>query len=791
MFSLKTIGCLLVLTLPIVVWCGQSAARDGKEEQGALDPISTLNELAARLNVDERLRSKPERGEDAAPVPSEEAKSVDSKASPNAKTRKQKGGSANKQKGGSASKQKGGSASKRKGGGGGTQAEKLTLPAGKSCTQQELVLASAWGSLKGWVTKSAKVVSKIQDCTPAKATELSAQCADPKQAERPECISANLEGQSECAVLGPGERAECESVEFKVTAHQCSQEDLAAQAFWGRLMSQYVRLLQCRLYDEPGPQEELAVIQELQRVFSGAIAARAGSLAAVKQYVESADGDERAALRDAVEIRARLGDRTTRAAFLEQLKALGQAEGEFAAAVADLDKEGDGSALLDTLLRAERSSVAMGMAFVTEIDVQSRRSTRALSGLQLYWRAPASSDNVRAVDQGSKEFIQAIKQLLTMVTAEGIRKDKKLVAGAGKTELQRALCECEKDGSCRGALLIDLLEVNARIKPRGTLYFRRDLELLCRKSGPVSESTPDKKASSVTVVEGFESQCLPPKTAMQCTNQRAAVASELLNGLSLQFSMFGNVGYITVDRKVEAMTPARYQGVAISETWDPTTDRTPRLLERGLRIDNGGCSAELAKSLALRLDKDTYRESIGAIGEAQGAATARLSLVELGVCRLEISDASGKPAYAATVEYRAPATPDQAGDALGITVGQLYLTLMQAQAIATNSLLERELGKRASRASPASGLLLAGSPFLFDSRPRNDAWGWRYAAADTLGFVCGLPAMMLMVNARNEAEKGVAAAHDRSTAYLTTTYICWGLSLAARVGSTLHYWWFE
>jgi hypothetical protein len=600
-------------------------------------------------------------------------------------------------------------------------------PSSYACSPEERRAAAAWPKLKSLVVQASTAVVNISRC---------AAC-------RPEAVS------------------EVEDV-------------------WGRSMVRYVRLLSCAREGSRDEATRSEVVEEFRRVFSGAMVAGAGDATALLALMRKVEHQDNASLSEVLELYDRLQDPKTREAFLQRLHELGAQDSSLLRGLEHL-RVGDGldQNLLEVLLKAERASLAMGMAFVSERDLRGRR-VRGARGLQLVlekdWPGPEQLDSSREVT--ARDFAQGFKELLTLLTSEGIRPEQ---VAYGEQAGRAQACACVKDSHCETLLWVRLVPKGDELEPLASVEFRDALEQRCSNpSAPAPETIAGQLPLRV--------ECAAPKTAEQCANDRLKAASQLLTQLSYRFSIFGDVAFLPVDRKVETISQTFHEGVAIDEMPSPSPSHAPDLLQRGLRIENHGCAGALLASLTARLQK-TYAEQIGEQIGNGGRALLTLTddhpLTREGPqnCTLRLLDANKTPAYGLTVRYTGPGKAANAGEDAGRTVGQLYYSLQQAKYLVDRG----RAPELAYRPSPWSSFFVAGAPFLADDRTNNDGWGWAYAGLDTVGLACGSTFAILSVNARNQAETGGDASFKAAQTFLGLTYGCLGASLAARLASTVHY----
>lgn len=552
---------------------------------------------------------------------------------------------------------------------------------------------------------------------------------------------------------------------------------------WVRSMVRYVRLLSCAL-DEPGDSKRSEVVEELRRIFSGAMVAGAGDATAVLALMQNEKLRNATSLSDVLELYDRLQDPTARAAFVARLRDLGEESSSLSQGLQHLPAgEKLQQNLLDVLLNAERASLAMGMTFVSEGDLRGRR-TRGVRGLQLLieknWDgAGTRPDSAREI--AARDYVQGFKELLTVLTAEGIHPEK---VAYGEQAAETLACACWDDARCETLLWVRLEPAGENLEPRASVEFRDALERRCSKASVQPPSAPASAAKASETIAGqpLRVPCDSQKTDAQCANDRFKAASQLLTQLSYRFSVFGDVAFLPIDRKVETISQTFHEGVSIDEMRSPSPERAPDLLQRGLKIENHGCAALLTASLTSRLEK-TYEPQIGKpIGEG-GRATLRLTSDSSNSCTLRLTDATRAPAYGLVVRYTGPAKEADAGEDAGRTVGQLYYSLAQAKFLADKGRVRLPIADP----SPASSFFVAGAPFLVDERTSNDGFGWMYAGIDTLGLVCGATFGILSVNARNQAETGRDAPLKAAQTFLALSYACLATSVVARVVSATHY----
>jgi hypothetical protein len=619
---------------------------------------------------------------------------------------------------------------------------------------------------------------------PAAAVEPVAAPVKPAPAQRT-CSAAERRAAPGWTTLKP---MVVQASKAAVEITRCKKCDAAAvddvQDVWGRSMVRYVRILSCALGDAAEDSKRSEVVEELRRVFSGAMVAGAGDATAVLALMQNEKLQGATSLSDVLELYDRLKDPKTRAALVARLRDLGEGGSALSKGLEHLPAgEKLQQNLLDMLLNAERASLSMGMAFVSEGDVRGRRA-RGVRGLQLLieqdWDGggtkPASALGIAA-----RDYVQGFKELLTVLTAEGIRPEK---TAYGEDAAKAAACACRDDLACETLLWVRLEPKGENLEPRASLEFRDSLERRCSNASaqPASATSSAPKTSETIAGEPLRVVCEAPKTDAQCANDRLSAASTLLERLSHKFSIFGDVAFLPTDRKVETISQTFHEGVSIDEMRSPNPERAPDLLQRGLTIANDGCASVLTATLTLRLEK-TYALQIGEPIGKGGRATLRLTSESPNSCTLRLTDATKTPAYGLVVRYTGPAKEADAGEDAGRTVGQLYYGLAQAKFLADKGRAPLPI----AHPSPASAFFVAGAPFLVDNRASNDGFGWMYAGIDTLGLVCGATFGILSINARNQAETGRDTPLKAAQSFLALSYACLATSVLARAVSATHY----
>jgi hypothetical protein len=562
----------------------------------------------------------------------------------------------------------------------------------------------------------------------------------------------------------------------------CKKENVAAvQELWGRAMARYIRLLACSLDVADGQSGRNLVVNELQRVFSGAVLADAGDPTAFLEFVERNEL-RGTTLNEVLQLYRRLKDPDTRRAFLARLDDLGQSGSALADGVRKVHENGRADEdLLNVLLKAERVSLAMASTFLNQPDLRARR-VRGLRGLQLIvdkrWQ-PTTTETDSARETAARDFVQAIKELLTMLTAEGIRQEVQLYGSDAVSSAP--FCDCVQDNHCRAVLLVHLEPEGTTLKPSGELYFPDQVRQRCTSASNAQQD----RAAMPERVEGkpIQVECVGGVSPAECANDRVKLASQFMNQLSYRFSVFGDVAFLTVDREVDKISATFHQGVSISDLESPPSRAIPDLLDKGLMVTNRDCDPELYRSLLSRL-RTSYSEQIGEPIGPGGRSTLTLGKTPNGTCALYLQDASNRKVYALTVKFEAPATAADAGEDSARTVGQFYWNVQQATLIAER---QRIPLSQLPRPAVANSFLMAGAPFLFDNDVKNDAWGWGYASIDTLGLLCGGVFTALNVDARNRAESGQSGAFSRAQTYLGITYGCLATSVVVRIASAIHY----
>ena len=553
----------------------------------------------------------------------------------------------------------------------------------------------------------------------------------------------------------------------------CETDDVRAlQELWARAMVRYVRTLSCAFDASSGP-ERSHVVEELRRVFSGAMVAGAGDSTALLALLQKEQGRSNTSLSEVLELYERLQDPATRKAFIQRLHEFGSGDSGLTQRLEALGtSEHVDQDLLDVLLKAERASLAMGLSFVTEREARARR-VRGVRGLQLVvqknWASASVADDT---ERSAQDFTNGIKQLLTVVTTEAIRRERQTFGAEAGT---RELCACAADVSCKAVLLIQLSQTSTTVQPTGELHFREDVAARCSAS-PNDAKTPERIAGPA-----FEGRCRETETPSECANGRLKAAAQLLNRLSSQFSLFGDIAFLPVERQVEAISPTFHPGVSINEMPIPPSRRAPDLLRRGLRVENRGCDARLHDRVLSRLGGG-YEAQIGTLGST-GRARLELTSPRPNACVFRLRDTTNAIVYGFVVQFADATKVLDAGDDAGRTVGQFYYNLKQAEYLAAKS----RPAPVAARASAASSLFVAGTPFLVDAVPTNDGFGWLYAGLDTVGLLCGGVFAALSVNARNHAETGRDEPFAAAQSYLGVAYGCLGASLLSRAASALHY----
>ena len=607
------------------------------------------------------------------------------------------------------------------------------------CTENDIVKARRWPSAKDAVTAAAKAMVRLVECD--------------------ECRASDID---------------------------------KLKTRWGKTMYRYTHMLKCSLSDKD-EQRRIAAQDELLRIFSGSIMAKAGSTSTLIPFLEHADSARIEEVEDAIYLYQRLKDPKIRDGFISELDRFGQAGEAFQQKMKDRDGQPVSDAnLLDVLLNAERANLAMAMAYFQNIDVQSRRMARSIRGLQLViekkW--PRSSDSqTAALDSAATEYVQAVKELIMLLTADSILKEKAVYSSSGKVE--QTICQCAKNGDCQGVLLLQLAPEKeggrTLIAPTGSMYFEPDLLTLC------SEKKTDKPPTKVRS-SSFPVDCGSEDEVPQCRNVWAKAATELMNKMSKQFSVFGNVAFLSVDRDVDTISPTFHKGVKVDEIPNDMHEEYPNIVENGLLIENGGCDPALVKGLIQKLQ--VYNSHIGRVSEERPQPYPRLSLEagEDNLCVLTLNETEGEPFYTFHVSYTGDATPAEAGTDAGSVIGQLYMKLHMTEILAANKPLECPEpvygsggGPPKRLVSPARSLLFSGLPFLSDDFNDNDAAGWAYGSIESTGWLMSGIFLIPSIVARNKADDAVEGAYDRSRAYLGVTYGAIATALALRLFSVIHY----
>ena len=200
---------------------------------------------------------------------------------------------------------------------------------------------------------------------------------------------------------------------------------------------------------------------------------------------------------------------------------------------------GERPSMLSVLLKAERAVIAVGTEF-TRRSHHGADQYRSASWLQLViLRAEHCSSR-------SRDFVQALKELLTGTTGEGMSREQ---LDTGELDGLEARHPC-KTVDC-GAVFLVKLSASAdegAIQPRGKLLFNPE---------SYYEPDADKPApqSSEVVGTAFSAGChqallaAPSEAAKQvvrdkCLTEQVHAAHAFLNNLSEHFSIFGDLAFM-------------------------------------------------------------------------------------------------------------------------------------------------------------------------------------------------------------------------------------------------------
>jgi hypothetical protein len=224
-------------------------------------------------------------------------------------------------------------------------------------------------------------------------------------------------------------------------------------------------------------------------------------------------------------------------------------------------------------------------------------------------------------------------------------------------------------------MLVRLTPRNGQIDPAGVVRFRQELAESCAR--PRSPNDLDNPVPG----RSFAIDCAAGRSQSECTDDRVSAAAHLMNQLSYQFSVFGDIAFLTVDRRVETISATFHPGVSIDDLAVPIPQRLPRLLGQGLAVNNRGCAEHLHDQLVLRL-RTTYSALVGApIGKS---GRARLELTKQGAdrCTVRVHSPDGSVVYGLSVRYQGESKEKDAGEDVGRTLGQFYYNLRQAEQLA-------------------------------------------------------------------------------------------------------------
>lgn len=471
------------------------------------------------------------------------------------------------------------------------------------------------------------------------------------------------------------------------------------------------------------------------------------------------------AARDSVEIAFRLQDPETRRRFLLQIEALKREGRQVPAA---LEKAvTDNQNIPQALLEAGRAYMALAFDFTRELDYQTRTQPDFSGLIRVLFVRKGTAPALEP--QRTRTFENAIKELLTAETGNGIDLPLSLADDAGALA---AVCSCQdgnQNGRCIAVLQIDLSAEEKLVAAKARLIFNDPALTAGCKAGRLAEPSQEKMATvKFEACEGQEPVCL---------TQIESAAAMLR---SLRFSVLGSLAFLGRHRTIEYLGEPLDPSTKLNDLGIPPREDAPaRLATRpGLEIlpGSGACAGKFRTGLVKRLT-GSYQGEIGevSVGPADRAGQQARLLIEGDgkVCKAVLwhNDRPGVTTSTLGVQlYGVSATatgPDdelgeEAGRSAARAIGEFYRDAFHVHWQPPQCLEGKSGGegggggpkhvepKHLSKGRAAlSAALFSGVPWLTDRDTGNDGAGVAFGVLETAMIITGASLVLGSVYQRN------------------------------------------
>ncbi len=477
---------------------------------------------------------------------------------------------------------------------------------------------------------------------------------------------------------------------------------------------------------------------------------------------------------EVIAIHSRLQNPEVRKEFIRRLDSLGLSETPTGKA---LKADGPQPNLVDTLSKADRSVIAVGMSFLREVDARGTQALRTAKWMRLY----IVDDRSQVGKTAKRDFAQALKELLTGFTNEGIEPE---TVGSQLTDDQIER-DCIRLGADCGAVIrVRFAETNGKVVAEGRLIFNRTKSKDSNHESPPPSERPDITSPALDTSCDAAASASPGPGAdqqRQCLTNQIHAAHGFMNALSERVALFGGLAFMKSPRRVETLAPSLHYGVTITDLMSPDPAQAPDILHKDLAVQSAspeGCGQPLLVALKKRLQK-SYQSYIGDVAET-GVVTATIEKNGNG-CSV-LMKANDVPFYKV---LGVGAKPEEVGDDLGRAIGAYYIDVAVLKGIPTRQLPPPP----PPPPSHWEAFAVAGAPFMHGAKS-GDRWlGALYTTFDWAGLACGAGATAYAIEYRNEyaASRNLDKLSSANTA-ATTAFICLGVSVLSRGAGALHFW---
>jgi hypothetical protein len=471
-----------------------------------------------------------------------------------------------------------------------------------------------------------------------------------------------------------------------------------------------------------------------------------------------------AAARDSVEIAFRLQDPETRRRFLLQIEAL-KREGKQVPTALERAVT-DNQNVPQALLEAGRAYMALAFDFTRELDYQTRMQSDFSGLIRILFVRRGTASGMEP--QRTRTFENAIKELLTAETGNGIEPPLSSADDAGAL---KAVCSCRdstQNGRCVAVLKIDLAAEEKLVAANAHLIFNdQELGKGCA-AGQLAQPSQDKTAAvKFETCAGQEPACL------------AQIESAAAMLRSLRFSVLGSLPFLGRNREIEYLGEPLDPSTKLNDLGIPKRQDAPeRLATRpGLQVlpGSGPCAGKFRTGLVDRL-LASYEGEIGHVSAGPTdppGQPARLLIDGDGkTCKAVLWHNDSRAVTTSTLGvrlYGVSATAigqdgelgEEAGRSAARAIGEFYRDAFHVhwqppRCRETNENRCDSDGphppapKRLSMARAGlDAALFSGVPWLVDRDASNDGAGIVFGVLETAAIIAGATFVLESVHQRN------------------------------------------